>query len=64
VIEVGEAIPVNSHRERAAGGDPIMENVKRHLQTMLGNLAAERAESLGLQLAARPTVPPAVATAS
>jgi hypothetical protein len=42
VIDVGEAIPVAAHRERAAGGDPIMADVKRQLETMIAGMAAER----------------------
>jgi 1-acyl-sn-glycerol-3-phosphate acyltransferase len=42
VVEVGEAIPVGPERERGAEGDPIMEEVRRQLQTMIDGLAAER----------------------
>lgn len=47
-IEVGEAIPVSSHRDRSAAGDPIIEEIKRQLQTMISGLVAERAASLNL----------------
>ena len=42
VIDVGEAIPVGVHRDRSAGGDPIMVEVKRQLDAMIAALAAER----------------------
>jgi 1-acyl-sn-glycerol-3-phosphate acyltransferase len=42
VIQVGEAIPVSTHRERGAGTDPIMAEVRRQLQAMIDELAAER----------------------
>ena len=42
VIQVGEAIPVSTHRERGAGSDPIMAEVRRQLQAMIDELAAER----------------------
>lgn len=42
VVEVGEAIPVGTQRDREAGGDPIMTEVHRQLQAMIDGLAAER----------------------
>jgi hypothetical protein len=42
VIQVGEAISVGTHRERALGVDPIMAEVRRQLQSMIDGLAAER----------------------
>jgi hypothetical protein len=42
VIDVGQAIPVGAQRERVAGGDPIMAEVKRQLETMIAALVAER----------------------
>ncbi|MCI0491556.1 MAG: 1-acyl-sn-glycerol-3-phosphate acyltransferase [Planctomycetes bacterium] len=42
VIQVGEAIPVGTHRDRNAGADPIMAEVKRQLQSMIDGMAAER----------------------
>jgi 1-acyl-sn-glycerol-3-phosphate acyltransferase len=42
VIQVGEAIPVGTQRVRDDLGDPIMAEVRRQLQTMINNLAAER----------------------
>ena len=42
VIQVGEAIPVGTHRDRDAPTDPIMAEVKRQLQSMIDGLAAER----------------------
>jgi 1-acyl-sn-glycerol-3-phosphate acyltransferase len=42
VIEVGEAIPVAAHRDRSIPGDPIMAEVRRQLETMIAQLAAER----------------------
>jgi hypothetical protein len=41
-IEVGEAIPVGTQRERNGGSDPIMAEVRRQLQSMMNALAAER----------------------
>lgn len=41
VLQVGEAIPVGSRRERAATGDPIMDAVRDQLASLLGALAAE-----------------------
>jgi hypothetical protein len=42
IVEVGEAIPVGTHRDREAEGDPIMAEVHRQLQSMIDGLAAER----------------------
>jgi 1-acyl-sn-glycerol-3-phosphate acyltransferase len=42
VIQVGEAIPVGTQRSRDEGGDPIMAEVRRQLQAMINELAAER----------------------
>jgi 1-acyl-sn-glycerol-3-phosphate acyltransferase len=42
VVEVGEAIPVGTQRDREAAGDPIMSEVHRQLQSMIDGLAAER----------------------
>jgi 1-acyl-sn-glycerol-3-phosphate acyltransferase len=42
VIQVGEAIPVGTQRTRDEAGDPIMAEVRRQLQTMMNELAAER----------------------
>ncbi len=42
VIQVGEAIPVGPQRERSDLGDPIMAEVRRQLQSMIDELAAER----------------------
>lgn len=42
IIEVGEAIPVGPQRERGEEGDPIMIEVRRQLQEMIDELAAER----------------------
>jgi hypothetical protein len=42
VIKVGEAIPVGAQRDRSEAGDPVMIEVKRQLQTMIDELAAER----------------------
>jgi hypothetical protein len=41
-VEIGEAIPVGPERDRAAAGDPVMDEVHRQLQTMMNGLAAER----------------------
>jgi 1-acyl-sn-glycerol-3-phosphate acyltransferase len=43
VIQVGEAIPVGTDRVRDELGDPVMAEVRRQLQTMINELAAERA---------------------
>jgi 1-acyl-sn-glycerol-3-phosphate acyltransferase len=37
VVEVGEAIPVSAQRERSAGGDPLMDQVRSALEAMLAN---------------------------
>ncbi len=42
VVEIGEAIPVGPERDREAVGDPVMDEVRRQLQTMINGLAAER----------------------
>ena len=42
VIQVGEAISVGTQRVRDEAGDPIMAEVRRQLQTMIKDLAAER----------------------
>ena len=42
VIQVGEAISVGPQRTRDEFGDPIMVEVRRQLQTMINDLAAER----------------------
>jgi hypothetical protein len=42
VIQVGQAIPVGTHRERGGGADPVMAEVRRQLQSMINELAAER----------------------
>jgi 1-acyl-sn-glycerol-3-phosphate acyltransferase len=42
VLEVGEAIPVPTQRDRRAEVDPVMAEVKRQLQSMIDGLAAER----------------------
>ena len=42
MIEVGEAIPVGTQRDRDGAGDPVMAEVRRQLQTMINVLAAER----------------------
>jgi 1-acyl-sn-glycerol-3-phosphate acyltransferase len=42
VIQVGEAIPVGTQRIRDAISDPIMAEVRRQLQSMINELAAER----------------------
>ena len=42
VIEVGQPIIVGPQRERNGDVDPIMAEVRRQLQTMINNLAAER----------------------
>jgi hypothetical protein len=42
-IEVGEAVPVGTQRDRGDGtGDPVMIEVRRQLQSMMDSLAAER----------------------
>ena len=42
VIQVGNAIPVGTQRERGAESDPIMAEVRRQLQSMIDALASER----------------------
>jgi len=42
VIQVGEAIPVGTQRQRDEIGDPVMAEVRRQLQAMIDELAAER----------------------
>jgi 1-acyl-sn-glycerol-3-phosphate acyltransferase len=42
VIQVGEAIPVGTERVRDELGDPVMAEVRRQLQTMINEMAAER----------------------
>ena len=41
-IQVGEAIPVGTQRNRDELGDPIMADVRRQLQGMIDEMAAER----------------------
>jgi hypothetical protein len=48
-IEVGEAIPVSSQRDRSAASDPIMDEVRQQLETMLDRLVDERRAQLGLK---------------
>jgi 1-acyl-sn-glycerol-3-phosphate acyltransferase len=42
VIQVGEAIPIGTQRARGEPGDPAMAEVRRQLQSMMNELAAER----------------------
>jgi 1-acyl-sn-glycerol-3-phosphate acyltransferase len=42
IIQVGEAIPVSSKRDRQAATDPITEQIAGQIQRMLNELAAER----------------------
>jgi hypothetical protein len=42
VIQVGEAIPIGTQRTRDELGDPVMSEIRRQLQTMINELAAER----------------------
>jgi 1-acyl-sn-glycerol-3-phosphate acyltransferase len=42
VIQVGEAIPVGTQRVRDTASDPVMAEVRRQLQSMINELAAER----------------------
>jgi hypothetical protein len=42
VIQVGEAIPVATQRIRDSISDPVMAEVRRQLQSMIDELAAER----------------------
>jgi 1-acyl-sn-glycerol-3-phosphate acyltransferase len=37
VVEVGEAIPVSAQRERGAGGDPLMDQVRASIEAMLAS---------------------------
>ena len=41
VVQVGEAIPVSSHRDRSAEGDPIMNGIRTQLTEMLTKLSEE-----------------------
>ncbi len=41
VVQVGEAIPVASKRDRAASGDPVMDGVRTQLTEMLKALSSE-----------------------
>jgi hypothetical protein len=41
VVQVGEAIPVASHRDRSAEGDPIMNGIRTQLTEMLTKLSEE-----------------------
>jgi 1-acyl-sn-glycerol-3-phosphate acyltransferase len=41
-IQVGEAIPVGTQRQRDEIGDPIMAEVRKQLQAMIDSLAEER----------------------
>jgi hypothetical protein len=42
MIQVGEAIPVGTQRIRDSISDPVMADVRRQLQSMINELAAER----------------------
>ena len=42
IIQVGEAIPIGTQRMRDELGDPVMIEIRRQLQTMINELAAER----------------------
>jgi hypothetical protein len=42
VIQVGEAISIGTQRSRDELGDPVMAEIRRQLQTMINELAAER----------------------
>jgi 1-acyl-sn-glycerol-3-phosphate acyltransferase len=42
VIQVGEAIPVGTQRIRDSMSDPVMAEVRRQLQSMINEMAAER----------------------
>jgi hypothetical protein len=56
-IEVGEAITVGPQRDRSVAGDPIMDEVRRLLESMLAGLVSERRAVLGLgQHVAEPTL--------
>jgi 1-acyl-sn-glycerol-3-phosphate acyltransferase len=50
IVEIGEAIPVSSHRDRTSTVDPVMAEVRRQLETMIDKLARERAAALGIEL--------------
>jgi hypothetical protein len=52
-VEVGEAIVVGAHRDRGVSGDPIMDEVKQELESMIAGLWSERLAELKLR-------PPAV----
>jgi hypothetical protein len=41
VVQVGEAIPVGSRRERDSACDPLMGEIRTQLTTMLQQLASE-----------------------
>ncbi len=41
VVQVGKAIPVASHRDRSAAGDPIMNGIRTQLTDMLTKLSEE-----------------------
>lgn len=41
VVQIGEAIPIASRRDRSGGPDPVMEGIREQLTTMLRSLAAE-----------------------
>jgi 1-acyl-sn-glycerol-3-phosphate acyltransferase len=41
-IQVGEAIPVSTRRERGTVGDPITAQIRKQIQGMVDQLAAER----------------------
>ena len=45
VVEVGEAIEVSPARERGAGTDPVMAQIRTQLETMLAELARGRAKT-------------------
>jgi 1-acyl-sn-glycerol-3-phosphate acyltransferase len=48
-IEVGEAVPVSAHRDRGLPSDPVMDEVRRQMETMLAGLVSERRAELGLE---------------
>jgi 1-acyl-sn-glycerol-3-phosphate acyltransferase len=41
IVQVGKAIPVSSHRDRSAEGDPIMNGIRTQLTDMLTKLSEE-----------------------
>jgi 1-acyl-sn-glycerol-3-phosphate acyltransferase len=41
VVQVGEAIPVSSHRDRSAATDPVMDQIRTQLSAMLLKLSDE-----------------------